>query len=318
MTSRRFRITAAVLATMLAGPGVASAVTVAQKCAQGKNKEAGKYAYCRQKVEAKFATTGDAAARTAGLTKCFDKYALKWPVLETKAVSAGGACPSVGDQGTVQTMVDAHTSDLATLLSGGSVANCAADLAACLAEPHSTAMQTGQTGCWDSAGTAIACAGTLQDGALQAGVARGYTDNGNGTVTDVETGLTWEKLSDDGSIHDKDTTYTWADAFAVKIAMLNATSFAGHDDWRVPNVNEIKSLVDYGAVSPAVTAPLDQACAPGCTVLTCSCTQSDAYWTSTSFQAAPLAAWIHEFNSGFLGVLGKTDPAHVRAVRGGL
>ncbi len=31
-----------------------------------------------------------------------------------------------------------------------------------------------------------------------------YTDNGDGTVTDNQTGLTWEKKSDDGSIHDKD------------------------------------------------------------------------------------------------------------------
>ena len=29
----------------------------------------------------------------------------------------------------------------------------------------------------------------------------------------MNTGLMWEKLSDDGSIHDKDTTYIWDDAF---------------------------------------------------------------------------------------------------------
>src|SRR5262245_30105661 len=58
-----------------------SASTPAQRCQQGKNKEAGKYAYCRQKVEARFAAVGDAAARTSGLQKCLDKYALKWPLL---------------------------------------------------------------------------------------------------------------------------------------------------------------------------------------------------------------------------------------------
>jgi hypothetical protein len=41
---------------------------------------------------------------------------------------------------------------------------------------------------------------------------RAYVDNGDGTITDSKTGLMWEKLSDDGSIHDWDATYTWADA----------------------------------------------------------------------------------------------------------
>jgi len=96
--------------TAVAGP------TPAQKCEQGKNKEAGKYAYCRQKVEAKFAITADGTLRTAGLDNCAAKYALKWPLLESKAVAAGGACPSVGDQTDIQQAIDLHTTDIATAL----------------------------------------------------------------------------------------------------------------------------------------------------------------------------------------------------------
>lgn len=95
-------------------------------------------------------------------------------------------------------------------------------------------LKTGQTTCYDSSGTVIACSGTGQDGELQKGVARSFTDNGDGTVTDNVSGLMWEKISDDDSIHDKDTTYTWTNAFASKVAMLNSSSFAGHNDWRVP------------------------------------------------------------------------------------
>jgi hypothetical protein len=42
-----------------------------------------------------------------------------------------------------------------------------------------------------------------------------YVDNGDGTITDAVTGLMWEKLSDDGSIHDADAAYGWPEALAV-------------------------------------------------------------------------------------------------------
>src|SRR5256886_17017803 len=79
---------------------------------------------------------------------------------------------------------------------------------------------TGQTTCWDSNGNAISCAGTGQDGELRKGAPLAYVDNGDGTVTDVNTGLVWEKLSDDGTVHDKDNMYTWTNAFAGHVATL--------------------------------------------------------------------------------------------------
>src|SRR5262249_52102968 len=100
---------------------------------------------------------------------------------------------------------------------------------------------TGQTTCWNSSGTTVACAGTGQDGELQQGAPLSYTDNGDGTVTDDNTGLVWEKLSLDGSVHDRGNAYTWTNAFAGHVATLNAMSFAGHNDWRVPNVKEMES-----------------------------------------------------------------------------
>jgi hypothetical protein len=119
-------------------------------------------------------------------------------------------------------------------------------------EPAGQVRKTGQTSCWDATGALIACAGTGQDGELRKGLARSYTDNGDGTITDNTTGLVWEKLTDDGSIHDVNRTSNWDGAFS-RIATLNAANFAGHGDWRLPNVNELQSLVDYGnhpAVEP--------------------------------------------------------------------
>lgn len=84
-------------------------------------------------------------------------------------------------------------------------------------------LQTGQTTCYDSLGLVIDCTDTGQDGDLQTGVVRSYTDNLDGTITDNTTGLMWERLTDDqyqSPIHFYGFTYTWDQAFD-KIAVLN-------------------------------------------------------------------------------------------------
>jgi hypothetical protein len=314
-----------VIALLVVTAGNALGATAAQKCLQGKNKEAGKYAYCRQKVEAKFAILGDAAARTMALQKCRDKYDAKWPVLEAQAVAAGDVCPSVGDQAAIRGAADTHTSDIATALAGGALPNCPADLAtcqrdlaACEAAPQGRLLKTGQTQCWDGLFAVTPCAGTGQDGETQHGLARSYTDNGDGTVTDNRTGLMWEKQSSfDGSINDSENTYSWHSAFTVKIAALNGSAFAGHTDWRLPNQFELYSLLDLGKITPAVSAAFDTDCVGGCDVLTCSCTVSDYYWSSTTYEDGTAIAWFVDFSNGYVGGEGKSSLLRVRAVRGG-
>ncbi len=185
-------------------------------------------------------------------------------------------------------------------------------------------LTTGQTKCFDLSmlGGYVDCAGSGQDGEFQTGVPRSFVDNGDGTVTDNATGLMWEKLSDDGTIHDKDGAYTWEDAFAVKVPLLNSTAFAGYTDWRVPNVFELFTLVDHGAVYPKVDAVFDTDCIPDCTVLTCSCSVIElaGYWSSTSFDetfGSP-GAYVVGFYAGAVDSQPRTESYAVRAVRGGL
>jgi len=64
-----------------------------------------------------------------------------------------------------------------------------------------------------------------------------FTDHGDGTVTDATTGLMW--MQDDSG-----EAMSWQDALAWAEAK-NTESYLGHDDWRVPNVKELQSLVDY-------------------------------------------------------------------------
>src|SRR5262249_47780883 len=70
-----------------------------------------------------------------------------------------------------------------------------------------------------------------------------FVDNQNGTVTDTQTGLVWEKKGDDGGIHDKDTSYALTAGLGNPLATvllnaLNGQAFGGFTDWRVPTAEE--------------------------------------------------------------------------------
>lgn len=179
--------------------------------------------------------------------------------------------------------------------------------------------------------------GAGSDGSVQAGSGLSYTDNGDGTITDNVTGLMWEKKDDSGGIHDKDNGYTWSGASygdtnfmdgtmaTTFLATLNAGGgFAGHTDWRIPNAKELQSIVNYEipypgpTVDPAFHHP---ATCTGCTdvtVVSCSCTESVAYWSSSTDRGSPGYAWYVYFSYGFADSDSKDGGYKVRAVRGGL
>jgi hypothetical protein len=154
-----------------------------------------------------------------------------------------------------------------------------------------------------------------------------FVDNGNGTISDNEMGLTWEKKSDDGSIHDQDDTYTWSTGSPFDfdgtvatsfLATLNGSGFAGHTDWRLPTREELQSIVDYAnSTPPIVNAPFDTSCAPSCTVMSCSCTVSSHYWSSSTVAANPGYAWLVYFAHGDVSTGVKANNFYVRAVRTG-
>lgn len=298
-------------------------VSPAAKCRSKKNQIAGKYSECRQKTEGKLAIDADAAAYATALAKCLARYADKWGKAESAAVAAGGICQTTGDQSSIEGDLAAHTSNVASALAGGpldacngALASCEGDLAQCQAAPcaiPSRRLVTGQTTCWNGSGATIPCAGTGQDGAVQAGLSRSFTDNGDGTVTDDRTGLMWEKLSLDSSIHGSGP-YTWSEAYSVKIAALNTPPcFASHCDWRLPNVIELQSLTDYGANPPLASAFFNN-CSLGCDVLTCSC--GVGTWTSTNY--LPIAGYAWVVTDGEVAGSLKTLTWSVQAVRGGL
>lgn len=153
------------------------------------------------------------------------------------------------------------------------------------------------------------------DGDVRAGGTLSYTDNGDGTVTDNRTGLTWEKKTD----ANVNNTYTWQGAldYAAELnAMNGGAGFAGHNDWRLPNIKELLTIVDYGRFNPSI----DPIFGP-----TAGALNTVRYWSSTSWAAfnPEVNAWAVDFADAFgnytgLTPFGKTSSLRVRAARGGL
>jgi len=137
--------------------------------------------------------------------------------------------------------------------------------------------QTGQTTCYDASGNSISCANTGQDGDVQKGVTwpnPRFTDNGDQTITDNLTGLIWTK---DGNAPGPDgctpgTTKTWQAALDYA-ACLNTNNYLGYNDWRLPNVNELASIVHSGQ-SNIYTWLSTQGF---------SNVQANCYWSSTTY-----------------------------------
>lgn len=192
--------------------------------------------------------------------------------------------------------------------------------------------RTGQTTCYSEAGVVIPCEHTGQDGEKQAGVmwpTPRFTDNGDGSITDNLTGLIWLKNANCtdtvGGVVRSDGLLNWADALAWSNNLaegycgLSDHSAAG--DWRLPNINELRSLVDYSRNDPDLAAghPFSNV-------------QSAWYWSSTSNVVYTAAAFsvglsrgsIHSTRKGVRGSSGSRVVPKSRSllgvlpVRGGL
>lgn len=123
-----------------------------------------------------------------------------------------------------------------------------------------------------------------------------YTrDATTNTVYDDATGLTWQ---DDGSV--TVNPKTWSDA----IDYCENLDFAGKQDWRLPNFNELYMIADRSRVNPAID-PVFQDVTSG------------NYWSSTTGASGSSGAWAVDFYGGDDNWLDKTGSYYVRCVRSG-
>ncbi len=113
---------------------------------------------------------------------------------------------------------------------------------------------------------------------------RNLTNNGDGTITDTDTGLMWTQVPG--------TAVAWTAA----LSYAENLTLAGYTDWRLPNIKELQSLTDYSLATASTAAgalaPINRAAFPTAT------TPATAYWSSTVVRAGPgtpTSAWLVEF-----------------------
>jgi len=170
---------------------------------------------------------------------------------------------------------------------------------------------TGQTACYDDNGDQISCpssgASFYGQDAQYAGIQPNHGDNGDGTVTDNVTGLTWQQTPQDMGL-------SWQDA----VDYCESLELAGYGDWRMPTLKELFSISDFSQGWPYLdTTHFDMA---GTFV-----SKDEQYWADNDYvgttrEGGSAAAFgvnhgtghIKAYPAGASGPMGN----YVRAVRG--
>ena len=118
----------------------------------------------------------------------------------------------------------------------------------------------------------------------------GSAVNGDVIVTDSETNLIWQKTY-------ADYIMTWQQA----LNYCATSTYAGYTDWRLPNKNELASLMNYEKSDPVSDFP-DM--------------PSKYFWSSTTNTSNDTnSAWHVAFGSGGVGLSDKISCYYVRCVR---
>lgn len=119
-----------------------------------------------------------------------------------------------------------------------------------------------------------------------------FVDNEDGTITDIQTGLMWQQTTSEAM--------PWEDA----IDYCEGSNLANYSDWRLPNKNELQSIINNNVASPVIDIDFFPD------------TKSAPYWTSTSVAEISTSAWLINFDTGNIGGgIEKTNNAYAKAVR---
>jgi hypothetical protein len=171
--------------------------------------------------------------------------------------------------------------------------------------------RTGQTLCYDYRGALTACEGTGQDGDTLRGSVwtnSRFANLSDGTIQDHLTDLVWSKDANvpGPAVCNPAMTKSWQAALDY-VKCLNSNSYLGFTDWRLPNRNELSSLVDYAQLNQAAWLA----------GLGFTGVQAVYYWSSSSSTASTSDAWGVDMGDGDIDGDDKSYSQYVWPVRSG-
>lgn len=137
-----------------------------------------------------------------------------------------------------------------------------------------------------------------------------FTVHNNGTVTHKSTGLMWKVCSagqnwnsSDGSCTGTATTHNWQEALQIPQSLNAGGGFASQTDWRLPNLKELKSIVEFSCYVPSINKTIFNS------------TPSARYWSSSPYANYSYNAWGVNFDYGYDYSHNRHNDRHVRLVR---
>jgi hypothetical protein len=256
---------------------------------------------------------GNAMGRLFGLVAVFTSGLLFGLILRSGSPPAlageGGAETCTGKNGDLTGDGKVDLSDAVTLLGSLFLGKPPQLLPLCESPGARGLPDTGQKRCYNVQGVEFDCSGLLQakcpfqgqDAQWPTGCpndANRFTINTDETVTDNCTGLQWMRFTVDRDGDGTADVLQWCDA----LDYCDKLTFAGHTDWRLPNVRELQSIVDYGRTDPSIDPAF--------------VAESGNYWSSTSSTLNHDAAWGVVFFDSKINFFAKGGSnAYVRAVR---
>jgi len=154
-----------------------------------------------------------------------------------------------------------------------------------------------------------------------------YRSNGDGTVTDVTTGLQWMRFSlgqewRGGCCQGEAAQYQWQEAQDTAKELNLKGGYAGHLDWRLPSKDELLSLVYCSSGQPKIWNDTGRACEGGYetpTIVKQAFPNTPSLWfwsDSLNADYSDLASVVF-FYDGYVGAYDQSNSGYVRLVRGG-
>ncbi len=136
-----------------------------------------------------------------------------------------------------------------------------------------------------------------------------FKDNGNGTLTDIQGGLTWMRCSlgqtwNGNTCTGEPRAYSWQDALNEAMELNEDGGYGSHRDWRVPSVRELASIIERQCADPRINLSLFPATPP------------KFFWSGATGRKSRPGAYMLSFGSEGADTDDKEQLHFVRLVRG--